>query len=200
MNNFTQRHINSYIHSILSLLKKQQTLTFNEVELHLKINLFRSPELMKALHKNCKIKVCNGYLEYIPSFTFTNVDELLSILKGGIDIDNLTDMNEEKMKIVYEAEKQGKIYIIRDSENLELIFPNDFGVIKISDSVKDMYKDIKVPNYQDVLNELAELGVRKNNPQKVKHILIRKKKIKQYKRRIKITNTHVKDLNWSEKD
>lgn len=155
---------------------------------------------MDVLRRSDKIRVCNGYVEYIPSYTFANVDELLAVLKGCIDMDSLTDMSEDKVRIVCEAEKDGKVYVIRDLDGVELVFPNTFGNIAVSEGVKEIYRGIKVPSYQDVLKELAAVGVRKAESKNTRHLILRRTKIKQYKRKIRITNTHVKDLNWSGKD
>ncbi|ORD94551.1 hypothetical protein ECANGB1_539 [Enterospora canceri] len=90
--------------------------------------------------------------------------------------------------------------ILRDLDGGEIVFlnqsvsnlPTEDDVL---DRIREMWESVPVPNYQNVLEELNRAGIKHQTEEAKKEPVKKIEKRKKYKRRIKITNTHVKGLD-----
>lgn len=197
-------HLNSYIHKILDLLKKEDhSFTFKEVYSKLGVNILSNMPLMKALRNNPKILMDHESLRFVPLFNVRSTKDLAEILKGksgveGIELSKLADSPVDVKPFIAELNAQGKIFILKDMDNSEIIFYNECTVVPANPEITQMWNSIKIPNYHDIIEELNTAGLKNANSQTVKKkILAKKEPKKRSQRRIKITNTHVKGLDLS---
>ncbi|KAM0678117.1 transcription factor TFIIE beta subunit [Binucleata daphniae] len=136
-----------------------------------------------------------------PLYQITNKDELLGVIrkagrKEGIELSELLDSPSDINKYIQELIAENKMFIIKDMDGSQIIFYNELNIQKASPEVRELWSKVKVPDYQEVKRELKNAGLKSGNEEKkTKHIIENKKKVKRFNRKIKITNTHVKDLN-----
>lgn len=91
--------------------------------------------------------------------------------------------------------------VLKDNDNSEVVFYNDMQVERVDEDIRELWRSIKVPVYQDLISQLNNAGLKKDKVEYTKKkVIIKKDKTKRYKRRIKITNTHVKGLDLSGMD
>ncbi|KAF2353795.1 Chaperonin Cpn60/TCP-1 family [Trinorchestia longiramus] len=93
------------------------------------------------------LNIIDDHLEYVTPYQFKNTDELIDILKSGMEIDELTDMDDDRLKIVYEAEKLGKLFVLKDSEGHEVAYPNRFAAKRISEEGIGILHSLAKPLY-----------------------------------------------------
>ncbi|KAF9763000.1 General transcription factor IIE subunit 2 [Nosema granulosis] len=196
-----ERHTNTYIHDIINLLKKKGTLTFEEIHKETNINLLNNFNLVKSLRNNQRIIFQDNSLSYKHSYLINSREDLENVMRGvcnkeGIELNSLRDSPVDIMPLVEEL--KDSLVILKDNDNSEVVFYNDMLVEKVDEDVKDLWRSIKVPVYQDLIRQLNTAGLKKDKVEYTKKKIIQKKdKSKRYKRRIKITNTHVKGLDLS---
>lgn len=204
MNGSTPGHLNSYIHRILELLKKEdRVFTFTEVQNSLGINIFSNVTLMRALRNNQKIQMDQHSLRFIPLYNIRSKADLLEILKEcanneGIEMSKLADSPIDIRPFVSELVSQGSLIILKDMDGSETAFYNGHVIAPADPGIRSMWHGIKVPSYHHILDELGSAGLKNAEGQLVKKKIIAKKEPKKRsQRRIKITNTHVKGLDLS---
>lgn len=202
---YNDKHINTYIHEILNYLKQASSqVTFTELYSKLKIDIHSNGHLIKALQKNEKIKMTNNSIEYLYTYNINTEDELLKILKEnneGIEMVKLKDNKFNIDEIIEKCKNEEKLIILKDLDNAEVCFFNDSFCIKPDQDIIDLWMQIKIPGYQDLIRELNSVGLKSDKKEIVKRKAIPKKtKTKKYRRNIKITNTHVKGLDLSGMD
>jgi len=203
-----QRHINTYVHSIIQFLKeKDREVTFNEIHKELKIDVVSHPGLYKTLQNNVKIKIQNNKLHFIREYQIRTEEDLLEILKktiseGGIPLTKLKDSPVDVQPFINKLNEENKIYIIKDSDKSEVVFYNDSDVKSANKSVQSLWDSIQIPNHTELVDDLINQGfkVEKKSTTVVKRPIVQKKKNKRFKRLVKITNTHVPELNLNDLD
>lgn len=199
-----QRHLNSYIHSIITHLKQYTTpITFSSINTTLNINLYQNPIILTALRKNPKIIVNTDTLQFKPTYYIEKKEDIKQSLIDeklnnvySIEVSELKDCPVDIDKFVSELLSENMIYTLKDIDGTVVVYDNDMRMDCAKDIVKEMWNKIKVPEYQDVRSELKRAGLKSGSEEKRKAVIKEvRKKPKRYNRRVKITNTHVKDLD-----
>ncbi|EPR78240.1 Transcription initiation factor IIE beta subunit [Spraguea lophii 42_110] len=201
-NHTERKHINTYIHDILKFLKtKDSNVDIREVSRNIGIDIGKDKELLSYISKNPRIKYKNNSLEFIPEYVANSVNDLRKILmdlKKCVEMRKLLDTNKPIQSYIDELLSKGEIFIIKDIDGEEIVFYNDMVVDSLPENIKDLYFSIKVPVYQDILRELNAAGMKVDNEEKKMLVIKKQKKVKKHKRKIKLTNTHVKGLDLGE--
>lgn len=203
-----KRHVNSYIHTIIQYIKPlDRRVPFEEIQRMTFINLNDNKKVLEMLNGNTKVEVGTDWVEFKPAYQIRNVEDLEKILKdtncrNGIEMDKLIDSPVDIRKYVKELEEKGKIFVLKDTDGAEIVFYNKIQVEKCNEKIKNLWEEIKVPSYQDICKELSSAGIKVEQKfyEEKKNIVKKKSKVKKYKRKIKITNTHVKGLNLNDLD
>ncbi|KAK1349036.1 transcription factor TFIIE beta subunit, TFIIEB, Tfa2 [Hamiltosporidium tvaerminnensis] len=194
------RHLNSYIHAILTLLKQHdRPLSFSEIKQSLNIDLTQNRQLFDILHKNPKITFTNDTLLFQPLYNIRSAEDLEKIMKeseGGLLLNDLLDSPVDVQPFIAELQKENKIFVLKDTDNSQIVFFNGTIQNTAAPQIKSLFHTISVPNYQDLIKELNTAGIKSGiQEEKKRYVVVQKSKVKKYKRKIKITNTHIKDLN-----
>lgn len=196
-------HINSYVHRILDIIKKDdRPFTFKEIYNNVGVNLLANMPLMKALRNNPKIFIDQESLKFMPLYNIRSTFDLEEILKNnggeGIEMSKLSDSPVDIKPFVVELREQNKIFLIKDMDNSEIVFYNDLDVRPACAEIRGMWNMIKIHNYHDMVVELNSAGLKNASTQTVlKKAVVKKEPKKRSQRRIRITNTHVKGLDLS---
>lgn len=206
--NSRARHINSYIHTIIQFIKNyDRPLTFDEIEKNTNLKLTDNKKLLKTLTKNPKIVIGDNTLLFKPLYNIRNEKDLENIMVAtnceyGIELEKLLDSPIDIKPFVQNLQKKAVIFVLKDIDNSEIVFYNKSYLPPANDKIVELYNKIKIPNYQDVLKELSSAGIKveRKAQEERRNIVVKKTKIKKYKRKIKITNTHVKELNFNDLD
>lgn len=197
-----QRHLNSYIHTIINLLKQHdRPLNFEEIRTKLNIDLYGNYSILQALRKNNRIVATSNSLMFKPLYSIRSKEDLLRIIKGlnneeGIELSKLADSPIDIASFVEELKNRKLVIVLKDMDNSEIMFNNDTPIENVSESLVELWKGIKVPVYHDLLLELNSAGLKIEKEEGIKkRIIVKKGKKKKNRRKIKITNTHVKELD-----
>lgn len=200
--NQPSRHLNSYIHSIIQHIKRNPIpVSFSEIQNTLNINLFTNPMILSALKKNPKIIIYKDTIQFKPKYDIKAKEDIKNLListknEYGIEVNELLDCPCDIKLFIQELLNDNEIFLLKDSDGSEIIFNNPVDVKQLDDTIKEMWNRIRIPDYEEVKRELQTAGLKSSRDEKKRKILVEpKKKPKRYKRKIKITNTHVKDLN-----
>ena len=198
-----QRHLNSYIHSVLSLLKLTDSpQSPQDIKDKISVDLMAHPNLFKAIAHNEKILYEDGKFSFRPVFSIETKEELLRLLFDykqsgfGLEIEELRESCPELNLFVDELVLEGKVLrMYGKDKSLRFIFYNEYKAEPVDDSFKQMWNNLKVPNEFDLNFELTQAGLQPfqvyDNTIKKRQIEMVEKKKKKISRRIKITNTHM---------
>lgn len=202
MQSNSSRHLNTYIHKILELLKKNDhALTYGEIEEQTGINILSNVQLVRALKANSKVLITQESISFVPTFIIRSVDDLLDILKGlngkgGVEMSKLTDSPFDITGFVETLVSNKKMIILKDIDNSEIAFYNEMVCPPIKPEIKDLWASIKIPNHHDIVDQLSNAGLKNSEEQAFKKKkVIKQSKNKRSKRKIAITNTHVAGLD-----
>ncbi|KAM0686656.1 hypothetical protein COBT_002119 [Conglomerata obtusa] len=198
-----EKHINSYIHTIISYIKhNSEPVSFTTITNKLNINLYQNPLLLSALKSNPKIKIHNDTLLFQPTYTIITKEDLLMVVRknkcrSGILMSELLDSPSDIPSFVNMLLDENEIYVLKDIDGSQVVFCNNLNVRNADEDVRRLYREVKVPDYQEVKKELNLAGLKSGNEEKKRKAVVEcKKKAKRFKRKAKLTNTHVKDLNF----
>lgn len=88
-----ERHLNTYIHDIINLLKKKGTMSFDEIHKETGINLLNNYNLVKSLRNNQRIILEDNTLSYRHSYLIKSLEDLENVLSNreGIEMNSLKD-------------------------------------------------------------------------------------------------------------
>ncbi|KAM0681030.1 transcription factor TFIIE beta subunit [Glugoides intestinalis] len=208
MNNAdNNKHINTFVHKILEMLKKyDRAMSYTEVQEKTGINVMSNVQLLKQLKKNPKIVINHESIQFLPSYIVRSADDLFHILqevngKEGIEMNKLLDSPIDVKPFIEELASQKKLIVLKDIDNSEIVFFNEAFFPVVKQEIKDLWASIPVPNLHDIANELSEVGLKSSAVQVLKKQKIPKQQSrKKSKRRIVLTNTHVKGLNLENLD
>ncbi|KAJ1670527.1 transcription factor TFIIE beta subunit, TFIIEB, Tfa2, partial [Spiromyces aspiralis] len=103
------------------------------------------------------------------------------------------------IKAAEELKKQRKIFTIDKDNKPKVLFYSPPPYIEpIDDEIKSIWKDLRVPDEADLQQQLEQANLK---PIRVTHVEVkqdeRKEKTRQQNRKIKITNTHLQDIDLS---
>lgn len=201
-----ERHVNSYIHQIIQYVKNHdRPVHFEEIERKTLIKLNKNEKILSALSKNPRIEINTNSLLYKPLYNIRNENDLLELMKStdskfGIEMEKILDSPINLKPFIENLKDKKIIYILKDSDNSEILFLNKLNLEPADEKIKNLWDDIKVPNYSDIIKELSSAGIKVEQKfyEDKKNIVKKKSKVKRFKRKIKITNTHVKGLNLND--
>lgn len=202
-NSGRSRHINSYVHKIIQFIKKHaRPLTFDEVEKNTNIKLLENRRLLNTLSRNSKVIIKNDTILFKPVYSVKNEQDLEKIMietncEYGIEVEMLLDSPIDIRPFIENLKKKDVVYVLKDMYDSEIIFYNKLQLPFVNKTILEMYNKIKIPSHQDILNDLSLAGIKtedKSNEER-KNIVVKKSKIKKCKRKIQITDAHVKGLN-----
>ncbi|EJW03118.1 hypothetical protein EDEG_02504 [Edhazardia aedis USNM 41457] len=200
-----EQHLNTYIHTIISHVRKyDHPVSFASILKTYKINLYENPMILQLLKKNSKIIVECDTLQYKPTYDIKSKDDLLTLLKHvsgetGLEYNELIDGPINVIPFINSLVESGDIFILKDFDGSQILFHNDLKYPRASAEVLTAYHQIKVPEYNDMLEEMKCAGLSTGHISKKRQIHVQQpKQTKKVKRKIKITNTHLKDLDLNE--
>lgn len=198
-----QRHLNSYIHSIIQYIKKYENpVTFTEIKNNLNINLYNNPIILNSLKKNPKIVINRDSLQFKPKYDIKSIEDLRSLIKStnsehGIEVNDLLDCFCDIKNFLETLKASKKIFILKDADNSQIIYLNDYIIEKADDEIINMWNQVRIPDYADIKRELLNAGLKTGVEEpKRKVVPESRKKVKRFTRKIKITNTHIKDFDF----
>lgn len=198
----SSKHVNTFVHRILELLKKHdRPLSYEEIEEQTGINVLSNVQLVRALRINPKIAITHSSIQFLPSYAIRNIEDLLNILKEangkeGIEMSKLLDTPVDVTPFIEELTREKRIIILKDMDGSEIVFYNELPNPGLKKEIRDLWADVKVPNFHDIAQELSESGLKGPGMSVLKKERpVRQSKLKKGKRRVAITNTHVKGLD-----
>lgn len=198
----SSKHLNTFIHKILDFLKKyDRALGYGEVEEGTGISVLSNPHLVRSLKMNPKVLLTHQSIQFVPKYPIRSTEDLLGILKGvnqqeGIEMSELEDSPVDIKKFVGKLKSEDKIIVLKDLDGSEIIFYNEIPFSSVRSEIRELWASINIPNYHDITEELRNAGLKGSSNQTVKKIMPPKGvKSKRSKRRITITNTHVRGLD-----
>merc|ERR1711915_171332 len=203
-----ERHVNSYLHTIIQYIKEfDRPVPFEEIERKTMIRLIDNKKVLEALKKNSKVKVNRDSLLFKPVYNIRSEDDLFQLMeqtecKYGIEMEKLLESPVDVRVFVENLKKKEQIFILKDTDNSEILFLNRLKIEPVDEKIKALWDEIPVLNYPDIIKELSSAGIKVEQKfyEEKKNIVKKKNKVKKFKRRIKITNTHVKGLNLNDLD
>lgn len=198
-----QRHLNSYIHKIVELLKTQdRSFSFREIEASLGINVSTNSALTTALRNNSKIVMGQDMLRFVPAYNIRSVEDLRAVLaeaegREGIEMSKLLESPIDVRAFVSALQAEGVLIILKDLDGAEILFYNSQPLEEpVNPEIRALWESVKIPNYHDIVEELNMAGLKSTHGQVVKkRVVIKSKPKKRSQRRIKVTNTHVEGLD-----
>lgn len=193
------KHINSYLHEILTFLKSSaNAISFTDLYSKLNIDIHSNTRLLKALENNDKILIKNNFIQYLYTYNIQSKGDLINIFskrKEGIELSKLRDNPIDISDFLDD------FLILKDNDGIEVVFYDDMRIDKADDDIVALWKSVRVPGFQDLISEMSVAGIKTNISETVKRkAIIKKTKSKRYRRNIKITNTHVKGLDLNKLD
>ncbi|KAF7701512.1 General transcription factor IIE subunit 2 [Cucumispora dikerogammari] len=195
------KHLNTHLHKIITLLKEtKNTYTLEQVSKITNTPLDTDPKLLNAVKQNDKIIFENNTCRFKHEFSYTNKQELLETLKNGpykygIEINKLLDCQLDAKDIINECISENTIITLRSADNSKLLFYNTLLVQPASPSTKELYQAVNITTYAEIFDELEKIGISKKTEKKETNIKATDNTKKRPKRRIRITNTHIKGLD-----
>jgi transcription initiation factor TFIIE subunit beta len=198
------RHLNSYIHAVINLLKQHdRALSLEEIRQELKIDLYSNYVLLQALKKNSRIIATPNTLMFKPLYSIRKTEDLRKIVRElgcseGIEMDKLLDSPVDIRPFVEELRRSGEVIVLSDMDGSEIVFGNDMQMAQADERIRALWGQVRIPAYHDLIMELNTAGLKSEKVENVKRRAIMKpKKSKRNRRNIKVTNTHVRGLDLS---
>lgn len=151
---------------------------------------------------------------YRPDYLISNPQQVLELLqrfssRGGMPIVTLKQSWPNVMSAITELENEGKVLVFR-TEGLpgkegmvKTVFYDELGCREnlgptrgaLDEEFREMWHSLETPPIHTLPQELQEAGLSSSNSEVVKpHIVQKKSKKKGKGGKVKITNTHLKDL------
>lgn len=193
----SSRHSNIYIHTILTLLKQHaDPVSFKDIEKQTGISIEKTPGLLGLLEKNKKIVIQEKTLEFIPTYTVTTEDELLSVLKEtksehGIPLEELLDTNSDTRPFIDALVEKRCAILLKDIDGSSVLFYNAVHIPQAAPEIIKLYDEVSVPEARELTRELSNAGLASKVAEKPARKAAPTQQKKKYIRKIKITNTHL---------
>lgn len=198
-----QRHLNSYIHSIIQHIKQfPNPVRFSEINDVLGINLYNNPMILCALKRNPKVVIERDHLQFKPKYDIRTKNDIKLLVEStnneyGIEVNELLDCPVDIRGFVDELVGENMVYVLKDMDGSQIVFNNDTQIEPVTPEIKERWCKIRVPDYEEVRKVLNTAGLKSGYVEKKKRPAVElKKKQRRFRKKIKITNTHIKDLNF----
>ncbi|CAD25395.2 TRANSCRIPTION INITIATION FACTOR TFIIE BETA SUBUNIT [Encephalitozoon cuniculi GB-M1] len=199
-----QRHTNTYIHAVISLLKQHdRPLSFEEIKDKTRIDLHNNYVLLQSIKRNPRIVATHSTLMFKPLYSIRSVEDMRKVVRGlggeeGLEMSKLMDSPVNVVPFVEELKKSNEIIILNDIDGSEVVFWNDTQESPVDPQIKSLWNQVRITTYHDLIRELNTAGLKTEKVENVKkRPTIKIKKDRRSRRKIRITNTHVKGLDLS---
>ncbi|KAJ1983033.1 transcription factor TFIIE beta subunit, TFIIEB, Tfa2 [Dimargaris verticillata] len=206
---YTVRHTGTIVYDVINYLRQKSGAPLTSAEIYngLHVDVEGNQELYERLTANEKISYDaeNHTFEYKPTYDIRTTDDLLMLLQkratqGATELKALSDSYLNVREAVEPLIRQGRVLAIRNKDNMpRLLFYNTHpGIqINISPEFKSMWRELRVPDETDLSKELDKAGLKQMEvfQKKVAKTESKSKKPKQRNRRVKITNTHLENID-----
>lgn len=213
----SQRHLFSYVYSIINFLKLiQRPVTCAEILSALHVDISKNADLEANLLSNPKIQydpASNGTFSYKPQFVIRNKADLVSLLQknqsDGLDYEELKD-SFSKLDAVLEELVSARLVIVlrgdKKDSGPKAIFWNEMpNVVPVDSDLRDIWNELPLPHELDLQQELKAAGLKglevDRDSAEAQRRLKRSEGGKgsrggstKRKRPVKITNTHLEGL------
>lgn len=195
------RHSNIYIHTILLELKKYpQGITLKEIEDKTEIQVSKIPGLLDLLENNKKIRKEGNIFKFIPTYRIETKEELLEILKQtnaakGISLEEVLDSSNDVKPFVDELIAKKDAFLLKDIDGSSTLFYNPVKIKKVPPELLKLYEEVSVPDPRELVKSLSNAGLMAAAVEKPIRKAILQQRKKKYMRKIKITNTHLKNVD-----
>ncbi|KAG0222638.1 hypothetical protein BGW42_006414 [Actinomortierella wolfii] len=202
----TGRHTNSLLFAAIKYLRDaEEPQTAEDIRRKGNVDLEAHPELYQVLKDSPKVDydMVNHTFQYKPTYNVKSKEDLLALLEknknvGGMEYKELKDSYSKLPEAVRQLAEEGKILVIKTKDGQpRVLYWNDVRYNTAMDKeFRDIWHRMRVPDETDLPKELVKAGLAhmqvqdKKGPGEVK-----KQKTARKNRRMKITNTHMKDLD-----
>ncbi|KAF9941200.1 hypothetical protein BGZ67_005653 [Mortierella alpina] len=169
------------------------------------VDLEAKPELFELLKSNEKVSydTISETFVYKPTYHIKNKEDLLTMLEkkkneGGMEYKELKDSYSKLAESVKELSDEGRILVVRNKDGMpRVLYWNDVRYNTAMDQdFRDIWHKLRIPDEVDLPKELEKAGLThmqvfdKKGPGETP-----KRKQVRRNRKMKITNTHMKDLD-----
>ncbi|KAF9571315.1 hypothetical protein EC968_000755 [Mortierella alpina] len=194
------KHINSLLLGAINYLKALEDLKRKG-----NVDLEAKPELFDLLKSNEKVSydTVTETFVYKPTYHIKNKEDLLTMLEkrkneGGMEYKELKDSYSKLAESVKELSDEGRILVVRNKDGMpRVLYWNDVRYNTAMDQdFRDIWHKLRIPDEVDLPKELEKAGLThmqvfdKKGPGETP-----KRKQVRRNRKMKITNTHMKDLD-----
>ncbi|KAF9584727.1 hypothetical protein BGW38_005395 [Lunasporangiospora selenospora] len=199
------RHTNSLLFNAINYLKSvDEPQTIEDLKRH-GVDLDAAPELHQLLRENAKVNYdsINSTFVYKPTYQIRSKEDLLLMLEkrrneGGMDYKELKDSYSKLSQAVEELASEGRILVVRNKDgNPRVLYWNDQRYNTAMDAdFRKIWHSLRIPDEVDLPKELEKAGLThmqvfdKKGPGETP-----KRKQVRRNRKMKITNTHMKELD-----
>ena len=205
----SQRHLYSYIYSIINYLKLvEKPTSYDEILNNLKIDIQANTDLLESLSSNPKLihDPVKRTLLFKPHFSIRSKEELIDLLKNnrsdGIEYEELKESYSKIDPIIEELVNSRLALVLRGEKkdsNVKVLFYNDYPSLKKADpEFVSLWQEIVLPHELDIQKELQAAGFKglevSRQEKRLKKSSGSDLKSSKRKRAIKITNTHLSDI------
>lgn len=181
-------------------------LSSEDIKAQMGIDIDASPEIFQALTSDSSkvLREKDGRWRWSSKYLVKNINELIVLIvrsSDGIFEKDLYDSYKGIKDDIKKLKKRGALYEIKSGSKI-LIFPQDSRLkIDIGEEVKTKYKEVRVPDAIEIHRYLVQHGLKETDDKsgvRIAQPVSRKRpKTKQggrrRTRRIKLTNTHLKN-------
>jgi len=200
-----QRHLNSYIHAVISFLKLvQHPVTFEEIKEKISVDIQANKDLFSGILRSEKIIYTNGKLQYKTAFNIRTKEDLLSLLRSrfdnGLEYAELKDCCPGLEEMVNALVAKEEVLCIRNKDGAyKALFLNFIKLTKSVDKeFKEMWQSMAVPDELDLQRELDMAGLKSmdvfDDKRRQDASKNAKKKSQRRGRIVKITNVHMQGV------
>lgn len=200
------KHINSLLLGAINYLKTvDEPQTVEDLKRKGNVDLEAKPELFDLLKSNEKVSydTISETFVYKPTYHIKNKEDLLAMLEkrkneGGMEYKELKDSYSKLAESVKELSDEGRILVVRNKDGMpRVLYWNDVRYNTAMDQdFRDIWHKLRIPDEVDLPKELEKAGLThmqvfdKKGPGETP-----KRKQVRRNRKMKITNTHMKDLD-----
>ncbi|KAH9411294.1 TFA2 protein [Ordospora pajunii] len=199
-----ERHTNTYIHSVISLLKQyDRALLFDEIKEKTRIDLYSNHTLLQLIKKNPRIVATQNSLMFKPLYSIRSVDDMRKVVKNlngeeGLEMSKLMDSPVDASPFLEDLKARKEVIVLCDMDGSEIVFWNELAEEPTDAQIKSLWNQVRIGTYHDLIQELNTAGLKTEKAENIKkRSMIKINRSKRNKRRIRITNTHVKGLDLS---
>ncbi|KAI8319335.1 hypothetical protein GQ54DRAFT_265518 [Martensiomyces pterosporus] len=194
------------VYSIIDFLKKsQKPHTAEDIQRYEHVDIREEEVIYNQLMDNEKVmyNAKDKTFAYRPDYNIRNREELLEYLRQlpdrtGLEVKKLRDSYlPDVAKVIAELRKEGLILTITNKDgHPKYIFYNQHSLqTTVDDDIKRRWAELRMPDEADLAFEMEKAGLNQMQVEERAAQNDDKKKAKQRTRKVKITNTHLVDID-----